>query len=445
MTGTSHDPATGEHPVIAPDADTSAATYAPPSAPPVRERSGSGKLVALMITAFIDMVGLLMVIPLLPFYAESLGENGLTLGSGSFAYHVGIGQIVALLVSAFTVAQLLSAPMWGRFSDRFGRRPALIIALTASAVAYVIFGFATSLWVLFLSRLVQGAGGGTVGVIQAYVADVARPEDRAKSLGWLSAATNAGVALGPVLGSWSTQGLGKSAPGLVAAVLCVVNIAFVWFFLRESRDAAHAHARKPRRSREAVLRVLTHSSEPASRLIWIYAVAIGAFQGVTSILALFLAQRFGVTEATIGYFFMYIGVISVLTRAAILGKLVDRYGEARLSRAGLVLMAVGLGALPFTTSYWQLAIAVAAMPLGTAFTFPCVTALLSRVIPNEERGLYMGVQQTFGGASRAIYPMLAGFLFDHLGAGFPFWLSAVLVLLTLPLGLDMESYTKGRT
>ena len=445
MTGTSHDPATGEHPVIAPDVDARAAAYTPPSAPPARERSGSGKLVALMITAFIDMVGLLMVIPLLPFYAESLGNNGLTLGSGSFAYHVGIGQIVALLVSAFTVAQLLSAPMWGRFSDRFGRRPALIIALSASAVAYVIFGFATSLWVLFLSRVVQGAGGGTVGVIQAYVADVARPEDRAKSLGWLSAATNAGVALGPVLGSWSTQGLGKSAPGLVAAVLCVVNIAFVWFFLRESRDAAHAHARKPRRSREAVVRVLTHSSEPASRLIWIYAVAIGAFQGVTSILALFLAQRFGVTEATIGYFFMYIGVISVLTRAAILGKLVDRYGEARLSRAGLVLMAVGLGALPFTTSYWQLAIAVAAMPLGTAFTFPCVTALLSRVIPNEERGLYMGVQQTFGGASRAIYPILAGFLFDHLGAGFPFWLSAVLVLLTLPLGMDMESYTKARS
>jgi len=188
--------------------------------------------------------------------------------------------------------------------------------------------------------------------------------------------------------------------------------------------------------------VITHSAEPASRLIWIYAVAIGAFQGVNSILALFLAARYGVTAHTIGYFFMYIGVISVLTRAVILGRLVDWLGEAKLSRIGLVLMAAGLGFLPLTTHYWQLALAVALMPLGTAFTFPCVTAMLSRVISTEERGLYMGVQQTFGGLSRAIFPVIAGFTFDHLGVGVPFVISSVLVAATLLLGFDLESYTK---
>ena len=449
-----HDPGTGEHPIIPPDRPPAArptpaggtpAGGTPAGGTPAGGTAAAGgsggKLVALMITAFIDMVGVLMIIPLLPFYAKSLAGEGLRFEVGDFSYALGIGQIVALLVTAFTVAQLISAPLWGRFSERFGRRPALVIALVSSALAYVIFAFATSLWLILLSRVVQGAGGGTVGVIQAYVADVARPEDRAKSLGWLSAATNAGVALGPLLGSTS-QTVSRHAPGLIAAALCVVNIAFVWFFLRESRDGAHGGASTPRRSREAVLRVLTHSGEPASRLIWIYAVAIGAFQGVTSILALFLNERFAVTEKTIGIFFTYIGVISVLTRALILGRLVDRYGEARLSRAGLVLMAAGLAALPFTTEYWQLAIAVAAMPLGTAFTFPCVTAMLSRVIPNHERGLYMGVQQTCGGASRGVYPLVAGVLFDYLGVGVPFWLSAVLVLLTLLLGLDMESYVK---
>src|SRR5437764_8714452 len=136
-----------------------------------------GKLVVLMITSFIDMVGTLMIIPLLPFYAKEFGANGL---------------VVGLLVSSFAIAQLISAPMWGRFSDRYGRRPALLVGLTASALAYVVFGFASSLWLLFLSRIVQGAGGGTVSVIQAYVADAVKPEDRAKGLGWLSASTNAG-------------------------------------------------------------------------------------------------------------------------------------------------------------------------------------------------------------------------------------------------------------
>jgi predicted MFS family arabinose efflux permease len=285
------------------------------------------------------------------------------------------------------------------------------------------------------------------------VADATRPEDRAKSLGWLSAATNAGVALGPVIGSW-TQHLGASAPGLVAAALCLTNILFAWRFLRESRDLTSTGThmtpaagtgtapQRPRTSRAAVLRVVTHSAEPASRLIWIYAIAIGAFQGVTSLMALFLSDRFGVTADTIGYFFAYIGVLSVVTRALVLGKLVDSLGEARLSRIGLVLLAAGLAALPFTRNYWQLAAAVGLMPLGTAFTFPCVTALLSRVIPGRERGLYMGVQQTFGGLSRGIFPIVAGLAYDHLGIGVPFWLSATLVAGTLLLGFDMESYAK---
>jgi MFS family permease len=192
-----------------------------------------------------------------------------------------------------------------------------------------VFAYANTLWLLFLSRLVQGAGGGTVSVIQAYVADAVRPEDRAKGLGWLSAATNAGVALGPVLGT-VTSGLGRSGPGLAAACLCVVNIAFAWHFLSESRDMAEAKSVPTGRARslEALTRVVTHSSEPASRLIWIYAIAIGAFRGVNAVLALFLAVRFDVTKYTIGYFFTYIALISVLTRAAILGWAVDRLGAA---------------------------------------------------------------------------------------------------------------------
>ncbi|MEO7996953.1 MAG: MFS transporter [Gemmatimonadaceae bacterium] len=390
------------------------------------QQGGAGKLVVLMVTAFIDMLGLLMILPLLPFYAQKLGAGGL---------------VVGLLVSSFSVAQLLSAPMWGRVSDKYGRRPALLVGLFASAIAYLVFAYADSLWLLFVSRLVQGAGGGTVSVIQAYVADATKPEDRAKSLGWLSAVTNAGVAIGPVIGSWVSH-LGVHTPGLFAAALCGVNMIFASRYLVEARTASTSTEKKavPRTSREAVGRVVTHPNEPASRLIFIYAIAIGAFQGVTSLLGLFLAFRFGVTADTIGYFFMYIGVLSVLMRALVLPRLLDRFGEARLSRFGLIFLSAGLIGLSASHDYATLALSVACFPVGTALTFPCVTAMLSRVISSNERGLYMGVQQTFGGASRVVFPILFGFTYDHLGRPAPFLISAGLVAFTLLLGRDLEKY-----
>ena len=411
------------------------------------------KLFALMATAFVDMVGLLMIIPLLPFYVKALGGSGFDL----LGRHFGIGTIMGLIVSSFTLAQLLSAPMWGRFSDRVGRRPTLLIALGASGIAYLIFGFAHSLLVLFLSRLVQGAGGGTVGVIQAYVADSTEPKDRARALGWLSATTNLGVTVGPLLGSFAiTLGahdllpgprslkLGGAAPGLLAAALCLLNMVFVARFLKESRDLAEQpqEGEVRRTSSQAIWRIISHSREPASRLIWIYAIAIGAFQGSFAVLALFLNVRFQVTAGTIGYFFVYIGSISVFTRVLLLGRMVDWLGEANLSRLGIVLLAAGVLGMPLSRNLWMLAVAVALIPLGTAFTFPCVTALLSRVTAPRERGLYMGMQQTYGGVARIIAPLFFGWSFDRIGVSSPYFFSSAFVLATLFLGFGLDQYAR---
>ena len=403
------------------------------------------KLLTLMATAFIDMLGVLMIFPLLPFYVKNFGESGITV----FGMRLGVGFIAAFIISSFTVAQLVSAPLWGRFSDRVGRKPTLLIALSASAVAYLIFGFADSLWLLFLSRVVQGAGGGTVGVIQAYVADSTAPEDRARALGWLSATTNLGVTLGPVLGSFAitlgaydlvpgpaTLQMGHTAPGIIAATLCLINIAFAARFLTESRDASeHAPIAGEVKltSRQALWRVVSHSSEPSSRLIWIYAIAMGAYQGSFAVLALFLNARFQVTEQTIGYFFMYVGSISVFTRVLLLGRMVDWLGEAKLSRLGLLLLAAGVFGMPLARNLWMLGIAVALIPLGTAFTFPCVTSLLSRVINPRERGLYMGMQQTYGGIARAIAPLFFGWSFDTLGASSPYFFASAFIIMTILL------------
>ncbi len=397
------------------------------------------ELVLLMITACVDMIGVLMILPLLPFFAQRLGAGGL---------------VVGLLVSSFSIAQLISAPFWGRLSDKWGRRPVLLVALASSAIAYLVFGFAHSLVVLFLSRIVQGAGGGTVSVIQAYVADATEPGERTKALGWLSAATNFGVAIGPVLGG-SAAALGKSlvaagtvtplwgdaAPGIAAALLCVVNIVFAARYLPEVRvqPAADAAPRPRGTSMKAVTRVVSHPGDAPSRLIWIYSIAIGAFQGLTSILALFLALRFQANEQTMGLFFAYIGVLSVITRVFVLGRMVDWLGEAQLSRVGTVLLAAGTALLPLAPRLAWVWPIIALWPLGTAFTFPAVTGLLSKVISQDDRGLYMGVQQTFGGLSRVIFPIVLGWVFDEVNPSAPFWVSATLVIATLTLSYALPA------
>lgn len=418
-------------------------------------------LAVLMFTAFIDMVGVLMLLPLLPFYAKDLGANGF---------------VMAWLGSSFLIAQLVSAPLWGRVSDRYGRKPALIIGLGASAVAYVVFAYADSLWLLFLSRIIQGAGGGTVGVIQAYVSDVVEPRNRAKGLGWLSAATNVGVMIGPLIGS-AASAWGRHAPGLLAAGLCVVNIAFATRFLGESHTGAQkARARHERWSTlRAVWRIapvwpvtmltrlvlgareaasLSHPSpDLAKRFIWVYAIAIGAFYGLTlsGVLPFFLMERHDITEQTIGPFFAYIGILNVVFRIGLLGKVIDTVGEARATRLGIASLALGFLTMPLTHSIATLALATALLPLGATLLFPCVTAMLSQVVGDHERGLYMGLQQTVGNITRVLYALLAGRLWDvgHVrfgenGSFIPFVISAALVAATAFLAVRAPEAEVGK-
>jgi multidrug resistance protein len=368
-----------------------------------------------------------MVIPLLPYYATNFGANA---------------TVVGVLISAFAVAQLASAPLWGRFSDRYGRRPAILVGLVITAIAYLIFAYAHSVLLLLVSRLVQGLGGGTIGVVQAYVADASSDADRTKSLGWLSATTSLGAVVGPAFGSAMVAVGGQAAPGLGAAALSALVALFAWRFLREARaDRKSGVHQQPGTSELAAIKlVLTRWNERASRLIWIYAIGIGAFYGTIPTIPLLLSERFGITEQTIGYVIMYLGGMGVIVRALILGRVVDWLGEARLSRLGIGLLAAGLVLAGGASSYPVLITSLTLMPLGTAFLFPCVTGVLSRVVPAGERGLYMGVQHAFGGVSRVAFPVGAGLVMDQMGFGVPFVLAGVVVLSTLPLTKSMGAY-----
>jgi multidrug resistance protein len=384
------------------------------------------RLAVLIAVNFVDMLGFMMVLPLLPFYALKLRATAETIG---------------WLIASFSIAQLLAAPLWGRVSDRYGRRPALLIGLSASAVAYVVFGLASSVWLLFLSRLVQGAGGGTTGVAQAYVADTVEPADRARALGWLSAATSAGVMVGPAIGSFAAH-FGQAAPGMLAAALCLINVFFAWRWLPESYQKRTAEAYRARRPLwHPAWLALRHPGTAIGRLLWIYGVGMLAFASMTSVLALYLGAEFGITEKTIGYIFLYVGILSFVMRSLLLGPIVDRIGETWAMRIGTVLLVLGLALYPLPRDLWTLALVIPLVPIGTALLFPATTSLMSRAADPRELGTTMGVAQTFAGLARVAAPILATVTFQRLGHGWPFYVAAGYVALVgiMAFQVDVQS------
>jgi multidrug resistance protein len=387
------------------------------------------RLAVLMAVCFVDMLGLMLVAPLMPFYAKRMHAPDWMVGP---------------LIASFAVAQLISSPVWGKFSDRYGRRPAMVIGLSASAFAYAIFGYASSLWMLFASRLVQGLGGGTTGVAQAYVADTMAPAERAKALGWISAATSAGVMIGPVIGSVA-RSFGTEVPGMVAAALMLVTVAFAWRWLPESR-VAHTHTPSgqqlpPGRSvKQALWAIMEHPTAPAHRVIWIYVVGMLALNVVIGVLALYLKDVYQVTEQTIGYYFTVFGVVGVLMRVSLVGWFNARFGEVRTMQIGTISLLLGLALMPLPAAILPPAPALVLfifffvlVPVGTALLFPASTSLVSQRTDRHELGLVMGAQQTFRGIMSIIGPVGATLVFDKLGHGIPFLCAAAIVSVALVL------------
>jgi MFS family permease len=388
-------------------------------------RAGRGasmrQLWVLMATVFVDMIGAMIVLPLLPFYVLRMGAKP---------------SAVGLLISTFFAAQIIVSPLWGKLSDRYGRRPMILAGLLLSAVAFTFFGLAQTLLLLFLSRLVQGAGSGTVGVVQAYVADSIPPDERAKALGWVTAATSAGVGIGALIGSGLTL-LGQSAPGFFAAGLCLLNFAFAWRWLPESKRQAAVPVRQERGVSvwRRLWEVVRQPASPVGSLIWIYASGMMIFMAMNGVLGLYLGRVYGVTDHTIGFFYAFVSFVSVVMRALLLGPAVRRLGEVGAMRLGTLALAAGMGAIPLPA--WLalpqglritcFAVIILLVPVGTALLFPTTTALVSRRSPRDEMGQIMGVQQLFGGIARLVGPIWSAWLFGWY-VDLPFWVAATMML-----------------
>jgi len=379
------------------------------------QRTPRARLTILFLTVFADLVGFGIVLPLLPFYADRFGASGLVIG---------------LLVMVYSLAQLFMAPLWGRLSDRFGRRPILLVGLLSSALSYLVFAYAGSLLVLFASRIMAGLGGATVPVAQAYIADITPPERRAGNMGLVGAAFGLGFIFGPAIGGWLAP-VSPAAPGLAAAALCLTNAVLAWFFLPESISAGERARRGQRRqSLQKALHVALHSPG-VLRLLGLSFFFTMAFSAMQPTFPLFGAARFGLDERTVGYLFAFLGLISAVVQGGLVRRLVPRFGEVAVIRFSGGPFILGLVLIAWAPSVGVLLFALALLAIGFGGTLPSVVSLLSRVAPPELQGGILGLGQSVGAAARVGGPILAGLTFDRLGMAWPYLAGAMLATIAL--------------
>lgn len=383
-------------------------------------------LLVLFAAVLVDMIGFGIVLPLLPYYAESMGASPLA---------------VTMLIASFSAMQLAAAPLWGRVSDRRGRRPLLVAGLFASAVSYLIFGLATSLWMLLLSRLAAGAAGGTVSVAQAYVADSTTGEQRAAGLGHLGAASGLGIMLGPAIGGFfSHWGLG--VPGYVAAGLCFLNgIAAIVLLPETFPTAGKEEVGESPRPEPVEFRewVRSFTRYPLSLLLSVYFLGISSFTAMTAILALYLERVFDIQAAGMGLIMTWAGFVTVVVRGALLGRIVAAIGEARTVRLGIVLLALTMVTFPLIPGKWWTALVISLYAFGAGTLFPSLASLVSRATDAGSQGSILGGSQVVGGFGRVIGPLWAGWAFQSIGIRSPFDIALVCLLGALVLGLRVPS------
>lgn len=365
-------------------------------------RGGAGgkgsRLGILFLTVLVDLVGFGIVLPILPIYARDFGAEGLEVG---------------LLVAVYSLVQLVMAPLWGRLSDRVGRRPVLILGLLGSAAAYVVFARADSLAVLFLSRVIGGIGGSTIPVAQAYIADVTPPERRAGNMGLIGVAFGLGFVIGPLLGGPVLSGMSPgspAAPGYAAAALCLTNAIVAIFFLRESRPPGAAAASSRFALRAAFARVA--KSRQILFTLATYLCVTMAFASLQPTLSLLAAERFTMGLREAGYLFALLGLVSAIVQGGIVRRVVPRTGELTLMRASALPFAAGLALVGLSSGTPLFLTGLVLIGIGYGGTIPSILGLLSRAEEPERQGAVLGVGQSVGSSARVLGQYMAGQLFD---------------------------------
>jgi DHA1 family tetracycline resistance protein-like MFS transporter len=366
----------------------------------------SRKLGLILIYVFVDVLGFSLILPLLPYYAESFNASSTTVG---------------LLLGANALTQFIGAPLIGRLSDRFGRRPLLLASIAGTVVSFLMLGFAQSLWVLFASRIVDGFLGGNISLAQAYITDITDEENRARGLGLIGAVFGIGFIFGPALGGTLSVGGNYSLPAFAAAGLSALNLLGVLLWLPESLPRETRAKRVHSPATEVTARALFDALRrpcvgPLLTVLLFYGLAFTVF---TTIFSTFTQRRLGLDARATSYIFTYVGIVIAAVQGGGIGLLTKRFRDKQLVFAGTIVLALALAAWALTPSLAVLLALI--LPLsgsGGLIGVVSNSALTKSVLP-EEVGGTLGLAAALGSLARVVSPVLGGFLMDAAGAWAP--------------------------
>ena len=376
-------------------------------------------LAILFVIVFIDLLGFGMVIPVMPLYAKELGAPEVWTG---------------LLSTGYSAMQFVFAPIWGRLSDRVGRRPVLLVSIFMTAAAFLLYGLADTFALLLVSRLFAGVATANIAIARAFVADVTPPEGRAKGMGIIGAAFGLGFVLGPAAGS-ALSHLSLAAPGFAAAALAAANGVAAWLILPEPEERS-VRVEAARNRFASFFRELGRPG--IRRVILVYFLAVLAFSAMEATYAFLARERYQLDTEHVGLLFAYIGVLVVVVQGGLIGRLTRLYGERNLLLAGVILQGVGLAALPYAGGVAGLVLATAPLAIGAGLTQPSLSSLLSRFARADEQGGTLGIGESAAAFARIIGPEAGTWTFGRWSQAFPYLGGAALMAAAAVVGATVR-------
>lgn len=364
----------------------------------------------IFLVIFVDLLGFGILIPILPTFATK------ELHSTEF--------MVGIAIATYSFVQFLFNPVLGGISDRKGRRNIILVTLLLNAAGYIIFAFSHNVFMLILSRVIAGIGGSTIGVAQAYIADVTTPGERSRGMGMIGVAFGLGFVIGPLLGGFLAK-YGYEVTGFVCAGFSVTAFLLCFFLLPEP-DIDRSHLQQKKRQLiniEGTKMLFKNKSIAISiSLFFLLTFSVANIYGTFALIG---HKVYGLSDAQNGVIFGVVGGVGVIVQGWLVGRLSKRFNDKQLITAGAVLMMIGLGFIPYSINYTGLIIDTIVMSIGSGMLQPVLLGLVSKVTPEKEQGIALGVNQSFGSIGRMLGPLWGGFAFEYLGYQIPFLTGAV--------------------